>query len=301
VLFLSILVSVSILLRPCLEGRAFAADTKTQGELETTEQALVNLDYDTANKGAERVLKHRGLTHEQLVRAYRVLALTHAVLDHEAAARDAFQFLLVIDPEYQGDPNLGPKVQAPFMEARGFLRAQAIKPGVETSVSVRAGEGGTLRVTTRDPTHIVKKVGVGWRWGGEGTFTTSIVAAGDGQLVQVSAPPPGASRLDYYAQALDDRDAVLFEAGNANVPKNATIEAPAVGAGGGFGGGGERPAESSSVFASPVFWIVAGVLVAGGVTTVVLVTSKEKTQDQVVTQPATFLTPGLQCGLVKCN
>src|SRR5690242_4384379 len=82
----------------------FAADAKAQVDLESAEQALVNMDYETANKVAERVAKQRGLTHEQLVRTYRVLALTHAVLDHEAAARDAFQHLLVIDPDYQGDP-----------------------------------------------------------------------------------------------------------------------------------------------------------------------------------------------------
>src|SRR5262249_61115313 len=106
------------------------------------------------------------------------------------------------------------------------------KPGIETSVSVRAGEAGTLRVTTRDPTHVVRKVSVGWRWGGDGTFSTSTVAVGDA-LVQVSAPPPGTSRLDYYAQALDDRDNSLFEAGEPSTPENTTVAGPSLWPGGG--------------------------------------------------------------------
>lgn len=284
---------------------AHAADPKAQSDLESAEQALVNMDYDTANKIADRVSKHRGLSHEQLVRTYRVLALTHAVLDHEAQAREAFQFLLVIDPEYQGDPNLGPKVQAPFMEARGYVRAQAVKAGIETSVSVRANEPGSIRVTTRDPAHIVKKVVVGWRWGSDTTYATSTVPAGEAQVVQVSAPPPGASRLDYYAQATDDRDGALFESGNPNVPKSTTVEAPSFG-GGPAGAGAEAPQKSGgSIVSSPIFWVVVGVIVAGGAVTAVALTSKKdnttKTETQTLPANSVSLFPGLQCGQTKCN
>jgi hypothetical protein len=302
-LFSLVVLAVSLLCLVFPLRVSFAADAKTQSDLESAEQGLVNLDYEAANKMAERVVRQKGLSHEQLVRAYRVLALTHAVLDHENPAREAFQYLLTIDPDYAGDPNLGPKVQAPFLEARGFIRAQAVRPGIEVGVSLHPGEAGSLRVTTRDPTHIAKRVSVGWRWGSEGAYTVSNVPPADGQVVPVSPAPPGSSRLDYYAMALDDRDGAVFEVGNPNVPKSATVEAPSRVAGGGAGAAGGEQTESRSVFASPVFWIVTSVILIGGGVTAGVLVSQKKGETQTVTTPPTSATllPGLQCGQVKCN
>lgn len=304
-LLVALVFAVSALLSLSSPRVCIAAEGKAQTDLESAEQALVNLDYEIANKTAERVIRQKGLSHEQLVRAYRVLALTHAVLDHETPAREAFQYLLTIDPDYQGDPNLGPKVQAPFMEARGFIRAQAVKSGIEVSVVLHAAEPGTLRVTTRDPTHLAKRVNVGWRWGSDGSFTVSTVPVSEGQTVTVPTAPQGTSRLDYYAQAVDDREASIFEVGNANVPKSATVEVPAPL---GYGGAGvdSKRNEGKSVFASPVFWVIAGaVVIAGGVTAYAVTRPKDTviTQPQTMTLPPTSATlfPGLQCGTAKCN
>jgi hypothetical protein len=268
---------------------ARAADARVQQDLEQAEQALVNMDYDGANKTSTRLVQQRGLTHEQLVRAYRVLATTDAVLDKEAAARDAFILLLTYDPSYQGDQNLGPKVQAPFMEARGTMRAQPVQPGIETSVVLRPTEPGTLRVTVRDPTHVAKRTVVGYRWGGDGAFTTAPLAAGEASI-EVPAPPAGTTRLDYFAQSLDDRDNAVFESGSPGVPKSATVEVSAVPV-----GGGAVPAEEHhSIFASPWFWTITGVVVAGAATGIYFGT--HKASDTIGPPVASTLTPSLFCG-----
>jgi hypothetical protein len=278
---------------------AYAADARVQQDLEQAEQALVNLDYDNANKVASRVVQQRGLSHEQLVRAYRVVAITDAVLDKESASRDAFQQLLTYDPNYQGDSNLGPKVQAPFMEARGYLRAQAQQPGVEVSVQLRPSEAGTIRVTMRDPTHLVKRIAVSYRWGGEGIFTTTPVQAAEGTSVEVPPPPSGTTRLDYYVQALDDRDGAVFESGNASVPKSATVDMSGAFAASRGGGSGAPVAEHH---ASALPWVLTGlgVLVVGGIVTGIVVATNKSS-----TGPSTGvdLSPNLQCSYAgaKCN
>ena len=195
--------------------------------VETAEQLYGKLEFDDANKVAERVAKQRGLTHDQLVRIYKVLATTHAFLDHEDPAREAFILLMTYEPEYQVDPNQGPKVTTPFFEARGFWRAQPGKPGIEVTAALRAQEPGVLRVTTRDPTHIVKKVSVGYRFTTSGDFVTSVVTVGSSVQVDLPTPPPGKSRVDYYVQALDDRDDVVFESGNPQAPKSALVDTQA--------------------------------------------------------------------------
>jgi hypothetical protein len=290
----------AIVVLACLApSAARAADPRVQQDLEQAEQALVNLDYDGANKAAARLVQQRGLSHEQLVRAYRVLGVTDAVLDKESAAREAFQLLLTYDPTYVGDANLGPRVQGPFMEARGFLRAQPVQPGVETSVVIHAGETGTIRVTTRDPTHVARRVVVGYRWGAEGPFTTVQVAAGDGATANVPAPPVGTARLDYYAQVTDDHDSVAFESGSPTSPKSATVEAGAPAAVAPARGAAAGASEHHSIFASPIFWAVAAVVVAGGATGVYFAT---RPGSPAATAPTSAtLTPKLDCGAGACN
>jgi len=262
-------------------------------DVETAEQLYAKLDYEQANSVAERVVRKAGLTHDQLVRAYRVLAVTYAVLDKEEQARDAFLQLLTYDPDYQADPNLGPKVNTPFMEARGSFRSLPSKPGIEVAATVSTS-GGNLRVTTRDPTRIVKKVVVGYRWTSSGEYTITqlnpneVVAA-----VEVGAAPAGRTRLDFYVQALDERENAVLEAGNANVPKSAFAEA-STGGGGGGGGKGQK-AEGGGVFSSPIFWIIAGAAVAGGGTALFFAL---RPQDP---PSSASLSPVIRCGADRCN
>jgi hypothetical protein len=272
------------------------ADRTTRPEppadVETAEQLYTKLDYDKANDVAERVTKQKGLSHDQLVRAYRVLAVTNAILDKEELARDAFLHLLVFDPEYTVDTNLGPKVSTPFVEARGQFRSLPSKPGMEVVANVREG-GGQLRVTTRDPTHIAKKVTVGYRWTSSGEYAVSTIAVGDA-TVEVSPATQGRTRLDFYALALDERDNAVFEAGNPQVPRSAFAEAGSRPSGAITSDkGGDRA--GGSIFSSPVFWILAGAVVAGGGTAAFFALRPE--------DPATkaALSPQIRCGAELCK
>jgi hypothetical protein len=256
-------------------------------DVETVESLYAKLDYENASLVAERVLRGKGLSHDQLVRTYRVLAVTYAILDKEEQARDAFVQLLVYEPEYQADPNLGPKVNTPFVEARGVYRSLPAKPGIEVQTNVRS-DGGTIRVTTRDPTRIVKKVMVGWRWTSAGEYKIQQLAPGDA-VVEVANAPTGRTRLDFYAQALDERDNAVLEAGNAQVPKSAFIEAtPQVGA-------ALKREEGGSVLSSPLFWILTGAAVAGGGTALFFALRPGDPADRASMGPVLF------CGTNRCN
>jgi hypothetical protein len=256
-------------------------------DVETAEQLYTKLDYDKANELAERITKQRGLSHDHLVRAYRILAVTNAILDKEEAARDAFLQLLVFDPEYTIDQALGPKVATPFLEARGQFRALPAKPGMDVVANVRA-DGGQLRVTTRDPTHIAKKVNVGYRWTSSGDYAVSQISAGDG-TVEVAPATQGRTRLDFYAQAVDDRDNAVFEAGSPQVPKSAFAQAAPVAV------LGREDRRGSSIFASPIFWIVTGAVVAGGSTALFFALRPDNPANEAL------LSPAIRCGGDACK
>ncbi len=258
-------------------------------DVDTAEALYAKLDYDGANAVAERVVKQRGLSHDQLVRAYRVLAVTYAVLDKDDEAQKAFLQLLTYDPDYQVDPNLGPKVNGPFTVARGTFRVLPSKPGIDVTATVQT-TGGTLRVTTRDPTKIVKKVVVGYRWTSSGDYTTSQIGSGEAVNVEVAAAPNGRTRLDFYAQALDGNDNAVLEAGNPQVPKSAFAEAGSRP----VGGGGKKD-EGGGILSSPIFWIVAGAAVVGGGTALFFVARPQDPPTKA------SLAPVMQCGTDRCQ
>jgi hypothetical protein len=261
-------------------------------DVETAEQLYARLDYDKANEVAERVVKQRNLSHDQLVRAYRVLAVTYAILDKEEAARDAFLRLLVSDPDYSVDTNLGPKVSTPFVEARGHFRSLPSKPGMEVVANIRS-DGGQLRITMRDPTKVAKKVTIGYRWTSSGDYSVSQIGVGDA-TVEVAPAPQGRTRLDFYATALDERDNAVFEAGNPQVPKSSFVETgPRPGPGPIPGPRAEKG--GGSIFSSPVFWVIAGAAVAGGGTALFFALRPE----DAATKAA--LTPQIRCGAELCK
>lgn len=262
-------------------------------DVETAESLYTKLDYDKANDVASRVLKKNNLTHDQLVRATKVLAITYAILGKDDEAKDAFLQLLVFDPEYTVDANLGPKVSAPFMEARGEYRALPSKPGIEVTPAVRS-DGGQLKVITRDPTKLAKKVNVGWRWTSSGDYSVTTISVGEG-VVEIAAAPSGRTRLDFYAQALDDHENAVFEAGSAAVPKSAFAEAGPKPGTGPVGKAGQGEEKKGGVLSSPIFWIITAAVVAGGATGAFFIFRKDDTPTSA------SLSPQIRCGAELCK
>jgi hypothetical protein len=283
--------------RPVVALSLFATPSLAQtpdSDLSAAEQAYVDLDFDRANQLARAIVQRTGLTHDQLVRAYRVLARTYAVLDREDDARAAFVRLLTFAPNEKEDRNLPPRVTMRLMEARGVLSGYSARPGIEVTASVAAGAGGTLRVTTRDPTHVVRRVLAAWRWGSSGPFRRAEIAVGEEVAVPISPPPVGAARFDYWAQALDELDDVDFESGNAEAPRTTLLLPPVAPS--------ARPDRESdrSIVASPVFWIVGGVVVAAASASVYFLTRKPRSESEPATS-ADLAPPVLWCGTSPCR
>jgi hypothetical protein len=262
-------------------GGATAASASAGGaaaDIDASEAAYAAIDFERANLLAQRAAGARGLTHEQLVRAYRLLGRTSAVLGKPREAIDAFVRLLAYVPDEKADPSQTPRIQQAFSEAQGFWGSYATKPGVEaTTVALRVQSQGTLRVRLHDPTHLVSRIVVGYRWGNTGPFTTAEVAPVESFNVELVPGPPQVARLDYYVLALDAADGQAFVAGDPTTPRTALAELPPAVASGAQGEGaagaesgregvrGERRG-GKSIFASPIFWVVAGAVVVTAAT-----------------------------------
>lgn len=272
-------------------SKAESADDAKGSSVDAAEDAYAKLDYDTANKAAKEAIETGHLSHDELVRAQRVLAVSHAVLDRGDEARQAFIDLLGFDPEFKVDPNLGPKVTTPFFEARGFWRGQSKQPGVEVKVEGRVSTGGSLVIAIRDPRHIVKAAELGYRWGPSGEFQKKKLATNGSSTIDFAGAPGTETRLDYYISATDDRENVVLAAGAPSAPKNHIFEAAAGGS-----GGPQAPKEKKSVLGSPVFWGVTGGVVAAAAGTVLFFALQPAAQPDAAT-----MSPALYCGGERCN
>lgn len=272
-----------------VEAHAAPTATHTDGPtvtsadlLETAEEAYGKLSYEDANKNAKAAIRTGGLSHEQLVRAYRVLATTHGVLDHESEATDAFVQLLGCDPSYTVDSDLGPRISVPFSGARAFWRAQGYQPSLSAKMQTGANRTGTLQVVVRLPARVVKRVVVGQRWGGSGDFKTSPVT-GLESTFDVLAATPGANRFDYYVQALDGANNVVLEAGSPTLPRTVLFDAPNSG-----GGAGDK-----SIWSSPWLYVGGAVLLGGAATAYAFSRPQDPTKAS--------LSPSLVCGDAPCK
>ncbi len=292
--------ALAVLLVLTLFASAARAGEGSEADLVAAETAFAQLSYDDAIKRAEAAIKVGGLSHDQLRRSYKVLALARAGSDQADKAREAFVQLLTYAPDYALDASHGPKIQQPFLEARGFWRGQSGRPGLDVSALLREGESGTLRVTLRDPTRIVKRAVIAYRWGTAAPFKRVDAAVGD-QVIVIPAPPSGVTRLDYFAQAFDAQQDAVFESGNESVPKTAILD---VSQRRPVGGDGAPPREESgSLFSKPVFWVVTAlVLVAGGVTTgLILANKKGDTREEQLPPTQSSVAPILLCGIERCR
>ena len=294
----AMLVSCAIALGASLfASAASAADATTEPDLAAAEAAYGQLNYEDAAKRAEVVSKKRGLTHDQLVRTYRVLAFSRAAIGDDEHARESFVLLLTYDPDHKVDKTLGPKVQQPFLEAKGYWRQQMARPGIEAQVGgLRQGTMATLHVNTRDPSHIVKAVLVGHRFGGQGRFDTTTIGVGE-QSVNVMVPA-SETRLDYYVQATDANDSIVFEVGSPGGPKTSLVEVKTI--------AGPAPIQgekdSGSIFGSPLFWVATGVVLAGAaVGTYFIATSTKTTREEQLPPTAAAVSPILFCGIERCR
>ncbi len=231
-----------------------------------------------------------------MVRAYRLLGRTYAVLGKAQQSIDAFEKLLTYSPDEKRDASQTPRIQEAFSEAQGFWAGYPSKPGLDaTTVALRVHAPGTLRVTLRDPTHQVKKVVIGYRWGGMGSYSTSEQAPADTINVDIPPGPSTVSRFDFYVDALDGLDDQAFSVGDPAAPKTVIAEALPVSANGGSSGGtGVAQGGGHSIFASPVFWIIAGVVVVGAATSTYFITRKPT--DVTLPPTGANLVPSLFCG-----
>ncbi len=215
--------------------------------LAAAEEAYVNIDFESVRDLATQALNEGGHTPTELVRIYKLLGMAHAALGELEPANRAFVRMLMLAPDEEVT-ELSPQLRAPYLEARG--RLSALSGRFETTVSL-ARPTSSVVVRLSDPTRMAARIVISARVAGRGRFQTREWEPEE----RITWRLPGltdAGWAEYSLDVLDEHGNHLQAVGTLEEP--ATLGEPIV---------VQRIADESTVFESPWFWTVVGVVLVG--------------------------------------
>ncbi len=221
------------------------------------------LEFDRAGRTLQRALEHGRNCRMDLAEIYRLRAHVDAIHGRREACRRGFASLLAIEPGFAMAPGTAPKIRSCFEEARDLpeltlrLMHQPPMKAVEPDVPL------SLEVALHDPLRLSHDVQVHFRRSGVPVYTTVRARADDRVSVEIPALSlPSTSEaytVEYFVRAVNRWNGVLAEAGSTEAPLELSV----------VKGRGKR-----AFYKTWWFWTLTGAAVAGGVTSVVLLTSE---------------------------
>jgi len=198
-----------------------------RSRLAEAEKRYADQEYRAAIEACHAVLSDQVATRDQRARAYEYLGLSWLILGKRARAREAFEDLLAIDPQYTlSDPSRSPKLRQFFDEVRasfvpGYQRgsgeAELEHAAPSGAVAGRPIEVAAL-VTRGAP--LVAEVTLHARRQGLLQFTVETLRAEGGRYTLSFAPPRETADylLEYYLEARDAKGRVIARVASPERP-----------------------------------------------------------------------------------
>ncbi|HEY4116623.1 MAG TPA: tetratricopeptide repeat protein [Byssovorax sp.] len=263
-------IAIALGLHVAIAPLAYAQPRATSTSLIQRGSALFeDQQYEESIQTLSAALVRPGTSFKEKTEIYRLLAYNYIILKRTDEADAAVRGLLVLDERFTLPPTESPRFRDFFDNTKKKWEAEG-KPGRETA----AAAGKTIAIThtppveiapdtairlsgsVEDPDSRVKAVQLAYRTGAKGKFitvpATYTLGAFTTQIPPAAVKPP---LVEYYVQALDQGGLPIGSRGDAATPIRVVVTG------------------SSSVLASPWFWVPVGLAAAGGVVlTVVLLT-----------------------------
>jgi hypothetical protein len=179
--------------------------------LAMAEEAYQQVDFDRVYAEAQRSLALGHPNARITARLHVLLGISAAALGKESESRDHFVAALAISPALRLEQTLSPKLRGPYLEARGFWLAHPDRLSVKAAVDRPSGQ---LTIWLEDPAHLTQTVRLYLRKDGDASFTQLAFKAR--AIIQIPIPPKLLrSGFEYYSQALDGQNNVVYEQANA--------------------------------------------------------------------------------------
>lgn len=180
------------------------------------------LRYPDASRALDAARARPGNDRDTLLQILELQGVVAAMLNQPAKARTAFQTLLVLSPERRLEGEYAPRVMTPFFEAKAWV---ADNSALLWEASPMTDEGPApdqllVRVTA-DPLKLVRTARFHLRApGAEWSQQEQPLAQG-----QAAVEAKG-TRVQWWAELLDERQAVLARIGSAETPLPLPVPKP---------------------------------------------------------------------------
>ncbi|MEM9194891.1 MAG: tetratricopeptide repeat protein [Myxococcota bacterium] len=245
------------------------------------QQQYEELRYEEALQTLSAALIRADNSREDKSTIYALLAFTYLALGREAEAEGAYRGLLAVDPAFEPDSALSPRMRTFFAGVRERWEADG-RPGLPPPAPVQirhrsppqgeAGDPIELEASIEDQGARVQELVLAYRRGSEDVFQrVTAVRAGNAFRATIPGDAVAPPLVEYYFEGLDGSGLPVAARGDVAAPLRVAV-----------------PEESSSVFTQWWFWVGAAVLVAGAVTAGILI-ANASSDDPPATTQGTFI------------
>lgn len=187
-----------------------AAPASATQRLSEARKLVDELQYDKAVKVIEAALGQSGMERATLIALYELAGISYATLDKPAKAKEAFQQLLSLAPDFQLSKDLPPRTRTPFFEAKTWL-SETTPVSVAVKSTFENGRLSGLAITVTDNTLVVAKaVRVTITPPGGQPETATLVLEG-----KQASTPLGENGAAWTIEAINDRGVLASASGEA--------------------------------------------------------------------------------------
>jgi hypothetical protein len=184
-------------------------------DLDKAARLVFDQKYDVAARALEIASRQTNNRRESVLRILELQGVVYAQLNNEAKSKAAFQQLLAIDPKRELLGKYNAKVIKPFEQAQAWL---ADNPPIDMSAETAAldGQGKVVQIAVKvknDTLKLGRKVRFNIR--PEGLKWSELEVDIQGSY---AAAGTDAEAIEWYAELLGERDAVLVQVGSQRTP-----------------------------------------------------------------------------------
>lgn len=276
-------------------GSAWPADvaadavlTQTGVRNKTISKAQAQIDegdFEDALKTLETGIDDPDLSDDQLAEMYRLQGLAALYLGNQEKARSAFEKLLQARPDYEIPKATSPRIRELYAKIRDDIKKRRVRPVTLTLEPIDdVGQGSAVQVEAQiDDMALGAMARLFYRRAGAQSFSF-VEFTRDRQVKnQFHATLPGFElpseqatyEVEYFVEVVDAGQRRLAGKGDPYAPMRFRAVPEGTSAPSGAKAG------PAPVYQSPWFWVVVGVVVAGGVGTTIAVLGSQKPTGQV--------------------
>ena len=208
-------------------ARADNPQDRVRAHLSEGDRRYQDQEYRAAIEAFTAVVRDPVATSDQRARAYEYLGTSWLILGKRGRAREAFEELLAIDPNYTlSDPTHSPKlreffedVRSSFVPGSGRRRSEAELEHAAPSVAT-AGQMLEMAAVVLRGGDAVRDVTLHWRRQGLLTYSDEAMHGTGGRYRLAFVPPNDAHdyTLEYYLEARDAQDRVVARVASPEAP-----------------------------------------------------------------------------------